>query len=297
MDSDIALFAVIIEEGSLSSAGRRLGISPAMVSKRLARLEERLGARLIHRTTRRLELTIRGDRFHRDIVSILSALRDAEERVSDLLTVPAGPLRVTAPTSFGRLHIAPKLKPFLDLYPQIELEIDLSDEFVDILAGAADVAIRITSRVDPGLEAVKLADSRRILCAAPTYLAERGTPRSPADIAQHAVLAAHGQLPWRLVGSDGDLAIRRKSHVVTNSSEVIRELTIAGVGISLRSLWDVSEDLAAGRLIRVLPDFEGSADVGIFALYPKTPAVPASLRAFLAYLATLWSPSAPWEQR
>ena len=295
MDADIALFAAIIEAGSLSAAGRALCISPAMVSKRLARLEDRLGVRLVHRTTRRLELTTRGERFHRDVVAILATLREAEERVADRLAVPAGPLRISAPTSFGRLHIAPRLKPFLDLYPGIELELDLSDDFVDLLAGGADVAIRITSRLEPGLEAVRLADSRRILCAAPQYLAQRGIPANAAALANHDVLAAFGQLPWRLLGPTGDLMINGKSHVRTNSSEVVRELTVAGVGISLRSLWDISEELVAGNLVRVLPELQGSADVGIFAVYPKTTMRPASLSALLAYLGSLWGAVPPWE--
>jgi DNA-binding transcriptional LysR family regulator len=296
MDPDIALFAAIVEAGSLSAAGRDLHISPAMVSKRLARLEARLVVRLVHRTTRRLALTKRGEGFHRDVVAILAKLRDAEERVADRSAVPAGPLRISAPTSFGRLHIAPRLKPFLDLYPKIELEIDLSDDFVDLLAGDADVAIRITPRLEPGLEAVRLADSRRILCAAPQYLAERGIPANAAALANHDILAAGGQLPWRLLGPSGDLTVNGKSHVRTNSSEVVRELTVAGVGISLRSLWDISEDLVAGKLVRVLPELQGSADVGIFAAYPKTPTRSASISALLAYLGSLWGAVPPWER-
>lgn len=296
MDPDIALFAAIVEAGSLSAAGRALHISAAMVSKRLARLEGRLGVRLVNRTTRRHELTARGENFYRDVVGILTRLRQAEERVSDRLAVPAGPLRVSAPTSFGRLHLAPRLKPFLDLYPAIDLEIDLSDGFVDLLAGEADVAIRITSRLEAGLEAERLGDSRRILCAAPRYLAERGTPANAAALSSHDILAASGQLPWRLIGPSGTLVINGKSHVRTNSSEVVRELAVAGVGISLRSLWDISDDLAAGRLERVLPELQGSADVGIFAVYPKTPMRPASLGVFLAYLASLWGANAPWQR-
>jgi DNA-binding transcriptional LysR family regulator len=296
VDPDIALFAAIVEAGSLSAAGRALAISPAMVSKRLARLEARLGVRLVHRTTRRLELTARGQRYHRDVVDILAALRAAEDRVADRSDRPAGPLRITAPTSFGRLHIAPRLKTFLDLYPEVEFEIDLSDDFVDLLAGGFDLAIRITPRLEPGLTAVKLADSRRILCAAPRYLAECGAPADAASLRDHAILAASGQLPWRLLGPNGDLTIDGKSHVRTNSSEVVRELTLAGVGIALRSLWDISDDLAAGRLIRVLPELQGSADVGIFAVYPKAPMRPATIGALLGYLGALWDVAAPWER-
>lgn len=295
MDPDIALFAAVIDAGSLSAAGRALRISPAMVSKRLARLEARLGVRLVHRTTRRLEMTARGERYYHDVVAVIAALREAEERVSDRLAIPAGPLRISAPTSFGRLHIAPRMTSFLDQYPQIELTIDLSDSFVDLLAGGIDIAIRITPKVEAGLDSIRLADSRRILCASPQYIAVHGALETANDVAGHHILAANGQLPWRLSGPNGELLINGASRVRTNSSEVVRELTVAGAGIALRSLWDISDELESGRLVQILPELEGSADVGIFAVYPKAQTVSASVRALLDYLAQLWIPRAPWE--
>lgn len=298
MDPDIVLFAHVVAAGSLSAAGRVVGISPAMVSKRIARLEARLGVRLLNRTTRRLELTARGERYHGDMVIVLAAIREAEARVADRAAAPSGPLRVSAPTSFGRLHIAPYLKPFLDAHPGIALELNLSDEFVDLLGEGVDLAIRISARFDKGLPAGfaahRLADSRRVLCAAPAYLAAAGTPADTAALDAHRLLAAQGQMPWRLIGPAGDLTIEGPSHVRTNSSEVVRELTLAGVGIALRSLWDVSADLASGRLARVLPAIEGSADVGIFAVQPRGE-MPSGARALLDHLRGLWSPVAPWD--
>jgi DNA-binding transcriptional LysR family regulator len=295
--SDIEVFAAIVDAGSLSAAGRVLRISPAMISKRLARLEHRLGVRLIHRTTRRLELTTRGARYHKDIGIILGLLHDAENRVADRLAAPAGPLRVSAPTSFGRLHIAPWLRPFLDLYPQIELSIDLSDRFVDLMADGVDLAIRIAPRLEPGLEMIRLADSRRVLCASPDYLALHGVPLTSAAISEHKLLATEGQLPWRLTESSAKLTIEGTSHVWTNSSEVVRELTLSGIGISLRSLWDISHDLDSGRLIQILPSIQGSSDLGIFAVFLKTPTISASVSALVRYLSDLWLPYPPWDSR
>ena len=290
MYPDIVLFAEVVRTGSLSAAGRSMGISPAMVSKRIARLEARLGVRLLNRTTRRLDLTARGAAYHRDMVEILAAIRDAEARVSDRTDTPAGPLRVSAPTSFGRLHIAPHLKPFLDAHPAIELDLDLSDGFSDVIGDRLDLAIRIAPAVPPSLTGHRLADSRRVLCAAPSYSA----PRGAADLTEHRLLAAKGQMPWRLAGADGDVTIDRPSYVATNSSEVVSELTLAGVGIALRSLWDVSADLSSGRLVRILPELAGPADVGIYAVHARGP-VSSGTAALLDYLRGLWSPMPPWE--
>lgn len=296
MDADYALFAKIIESGSLSAAGRAVGLSPAMVSKRLARLEARLGAALVNRTTRRLALTETGERFHRDVLAILKAVEEAEARAGGERGGPAGLLRVSAPTSFGRLHIAPHLKRFLDAYPRITLDLDLSDGFVDLMADRIDVAVRITPTVGGGVSARRLATNRRILCAAPAYIAAHGAPEDTAALARHQLLAATGQFPWRLTGGDGrTVSIDGTSRVRTNSSEVVRELCIAGVGIALRSLWDVSADLAAGRLVRILPDCEGSADVGIYAVSPRRGEIAPAVGAFTDFLERLYGPVPPWE--
>jgi DNA-binding transcriptional LysR family regulator len=275
----------VVEAGSLSAAARAIGISPAMVSKRLARLEARLGVRLAYRTTRALTLTESGAAFHAEIVEILARLRAAEQRLIGSRDEPAGRLKVTAPTSFGRLHVAPHLDGFLRAYPEVRLEIDLSDGFADIVAERIDVAIRITAAPDPRLVARRLATSRRILCAAPGYLAERGAPRSVAGLNGHRLLAADGQLPWLVTSGGRRLTIQGESHVRTNSSEIVRELALAGVGIALRSLWDVAELLDAGRLVRVLPEVDGSDDVAIHAMHAPAPALTAAAARFVEHMA------------
>lgn len=283
LDPDYALFLRVATEGSLSAAARAIGQSPAQVSKRLARLEQRLGVRLVHRTTRRLVLTSAGERFRADLSPILAALEAAEARVAGARLTPAGPLRVTAPTSFGRLHVAPHLHRFLAAHPAVALSLDLSDGFADLTAGRIDVAVRIAAAVPPPLVAHRLAASRRVLCAAPAYLDAAGAPASVADLSRHRLLAAEGQSPWRLAAGRRAATVEVHSAVATNSSEMVRELALTGVGIALRSRWDVGAALRTGALVRVLPEWEGSAHVAVYAVHAPG-AVPAAVTAFVAFL-------------
>lgn len=294
MEPDLALFAKVVEAGSMSAAARALSLSAAMVSKRIARLEARLGARLLDRTTRKLEPTARGRRFYEDVVAIIGQVAEAEARVADRSATPSGPVRVTAPTSFGRLHLAPWLKPFLDRHPDIELTLELSDGYRDLVREGFDLAVRITSATAPGLVAHRLAGNRRVLCAAPAYVADHGLPEEAGALERHRLLAAEGQMPWRLIGPAGQFTVEGASHVRTNSSEVVRELTLAGVGIALRSLWDVSGELASGQLVRVLPSVGGSEDAGLFVVHRRA-GLSSGAAALLAYLRDLWTPAAPWE--
>lgn len=296
MDPDYEIFAAIVGEGSLSAAGRRLSISPAMVSKRLARLEHKLGARLLHRSTRRLAPTAQGERLHADLQGIFAAIGEAERRARGGGGAVAGPLRVSAPTSFGRMHLAPHMGVFLDRYPAVDLTLDLSDEFVDLFGARVDVALRISASVPQGLVVRSFGPSERVLCAAPAYLAAHGEPAGVADLADHRLLAASGQLPWRLDGPEGAVAVDGVSHVRTNSSEVVRELALSGAGIALRSLWDVNDALADGRLRRILPDHEGAADISIAAVHLPGASPPAALTAFLDFLDGLYRPVPPWKR-
>ena len=295
MDPDYLLFARAVEAGSLSAAGRLLNISPAMMSKRLSRLEARLGVRLIHRTTRRLALTEEGASLHRDLVAILDAIQQAEQRVTNRHRTASGPLRISAPTSFGRLHVAPHVARFLDRHPRVDLQLNLTDAYEDLLAERIDIAIRITSDIPAHLEGHPLAANRRILCASPAYLAAHGAPGKIADLAHHRLLAADGQLPWRLVNGRARKLVDGQSHVRTNSSEIVRELALTGVGIALRSLWDVGDLIAQGSLVRVLDSWEGPADLAVHAVHPRAAGRPAAVNAFIAFLRESFS-DASWNR-
>ncbi|HLZ78253.1 MAG TPA: LysR family transcriptional regulator [Sphingomonas sp.] len=296
MDHDYCLFARILDLGSLSAAGRELGLSPAAASKRLAAMEARLGARLIHRSTRRLAPTEAGRIFHDDVRAILAATEAAEARVAGRAESPSGPLRISAPTSFGRLHVAPHLSGFLERHPAVQIEMLLDDGFVDLVADRIDVAIRIAPEPrSASLAAQLLAPNRRVLCAAPAYLDRHGTPASLNDLAGHRLLAASNQTPWRLESAKARRVLDVDSHVRTNSSEVVRELALAGAGIALRSTWDVGQELASGALLRILPDWLGATDVGIYAVHARATPLPAAVRAYVAHLAELYAPP-PWER-
>src|SRR6478609_10731911 len=194
---DLDVFAHVVTAKSMSAAGRELKLSPAVISKRIRRLEERLGVRLLQRTTRQLSLTEAGQGFYERVVSILSSIEDAEAWVASGAGQARGTLRVSAPTSFGRLHIAPHLKPFLDANPMVTVDLILSDSFVDIIAAGFDLAVRIADLQDSSLVAKRLAPNHRVLCAAPDYVATRGIPVSIEELSHHTLIA-HNADQWRL---------------------------------------------------------------------------------------------------
>jgi DNA-binding transcriptional LysR family regulator len=284
-DPDYDLFLGIIEAGSISAAARACGMSTAALSKRLARLEDRLSARLVNRTTRRLALAPAGQDLYDALLPMRASLQAAEDRISGRHALVRGPLVITAPTSFGRMHVVSCLPAFLTDNPDVRISLDLSDEYADLLDGSCDLAIRIGARIGTGLVGHRLGTSRRVLCAAPSYLAAFGEPQTLQDLRHHRLLATAAQLPWQLDGPEGTVNHHGQSFVQTNSSEVVRELALGGCGIALRSLWDVGEELRQGALLRALPQYQGSQDVGINAVHAPTPAIPARLTAFISSLA------------
>lgn len=296
MDLDYDLFCRIVSTGSLTAAGRELHLSPAMVSKRLGRLETRLGARLIHRTTRKLTTTEVGQIFYEEATAILTQIASAEARVAGRADKPCGRLRIAAPSSFGRLHIAPHLATFLKTNPDVHIEILMDDAFVDLLDGRIDIAIRISQPPNPTYDVHLLTPNHRILCAAPTYIAEFGRPTKIEDLVhEHCLLATFNQSPWRLEGPNGLQIIDIKSRVTTNSSGGVREMAIAGMGIALRSTWDISEEIRSGKLIRILPKWGGAPNIGIYAIRPRATLMPVNVRVFIEYLKGLYGPLPYWE--
>ncbi|GAA0777223.1 MAG: LysR family transcriptional regulator [Brevundimonas sp.] len=296
MLAEYEIFVRALEEGSLSAAARRLDLSPAVASRRLARLEDRLGVRLIERTSRRLAPTEAGRLVYDRAAQLLEGVEDLEAVVSRRTTQARGLLRVSAPTSFGRRRLAPLLQPFLAAQPRLTLELNLTDAFVDLMAEDVDVAVRIGGyeAADPLMH--RLAPNRRVLCASPAYLAEHGAPESLDDLRRHAQLAAENQSTWRLEGPEGAVVFRARSRVRTNSSEVARELALAGVGVALRSTWDVGDELRDGRLQVVLPQYAGSSDVAIFALTAGRARAETRVRAFIDFLSGLYGDVPEWDR-
>jgi DNA-binding transcriptional LysR family regulator len=293
---DLEIFARVVAAGSMSAAGRELGLSPAVVSKRLRRLEDRLGTRLLQRTTRQIALTEAGQGFYERVVAILAGVEEAEAFVSRRSAHARGTLKVSAPTSFGRMHIAPHLVPFMKANSDLSVNMLLSDDLVDIVGEGFDVAIRIAELADSSLVARKLAPVRRVLCATPDYLSEHGTPKTLADLEAHNCLTHQASDIWRFEGPDGDVNFRPQGNLQTNSSEVIREAVLAGLGVALRSTWDVGGELASGRLLQLLPDHESATNVGIYAIYPSRQFLPVKVRLFIDHFADLFGSAPYWER-
>lgn len=285
--SDIALFLRVLDAGSISAAARQLDLSVAVASKRLQRLERELGVRLLHRTTRQLRATpegavlaAQGRVLVEDLEALTGSLRQTGNEVS-------GVLRLTTSLSFGRQFISPLLPKFLAQHPRVKISISLSDEKVDLVSAGFDLAIRIGVLEDSALVARKLAANRRVLCAAPAYLQKHGAPQTPADLEQHQCLlltsAQRQPEVWRLTHRDGDeVSVRGQGRLESNSGDALRDAAIEGLGITLHSTWHIADDLRAGRLQQVLPDW--SLVNGIYAVMPQRRLLPPRVRVFIEFL-------------
>lgn len=295
--SDLDIFARVARTGNMSAAGREMGLSPAVVSKRISLLEERLGARLFQRTTRQLMLTDTGAGYFKRVVDILSLVEEAEDFVARRNTKPRGLLKVAAPTSFSRRLIAPHIPEFMARFPDIELDFHLTDNFVDIIRDGFDLAIRIGELQDSTLVARKLLPDTRVICASPSYLEKKGAPKTLADLETSNCLLAGAQDVWRLEGPDGFHAIRPKGSMRSNSAEFIREALLAGLGLGLRSIWDVGQELDSGALKVVLPEYRGSSKVAVYAVYPCREFMPAKVNSLIEFLAARYEADAHVDRR
>jgi len=285
--ADLELFARVASKGSMTAAARASGLSPGAVSKRMSRLEARLGATLMQRSTRRLVLTPIGQEFHERIGAILADLAEAEAVARGAMQEPSGLLRVTAPAAFARRFIASATSAFIARHPKVALELDMADQMVDLLDGRYDLAVRIADLADSSLLARRLGTNRRIVVAAPAYLARFGVPKTPSDLARHNVLISTSlRVPkiWTFVGKAGEARVKVGGNFASNNSDAIHQAVLDGLGIAFRSTWDVAEDVAAGRLRRVLDDYS-LAPVGIWAVHPPSRNLPGKVRAFVAFLA------------
>lgn len=287
----IATFVNVAQRGSLSAAARHEGIAPAMVSRRLDALEARLGVKLLQRTTRRLSLTPEGSAFVEDCQRILRELEDAESAVAARGAEATGHLRITAPAGFGRKYVAPMVAEFARTQPRVTVGLDLSDRIVDLLAEGIDCAVRFGEQADSSLVRVPLGESRRVVVAAPGYLERHGTPKEPRDLARHRCLtlgdasgASQGaQRGWSFVIDGAVQALRIDGPLSCNDGAVLHEWSLAGLGLTWRSLWEVGDDLAAGRLVSVLDDF-AAPPTRVYCVFPVRKHLPLRLRSFVDFL-------------
>ena len=295
----MAVFARVVEAGSFTAAATQLGLSKSAVSKTVAVLEDRLGARLLNRTTRRLALTEVGRAFYERCARIVAEAEEAELAVTHLQLTPRGTLRVNAPVSFGALHLGPALPAFLARYPDLRVELELSDRFVDLLEEGYDLAVRIAEALaDSSLVARRITVNQMVVCASPAYWQRRGRPRVPQDLARHAcVTYAYNPTPhdWPFVeGGQRPSSVRVSGPLHTNNGEAALHVALAGLAVVRLPHFICASDLAAGRLETVLDDAMPAPNA-IYALYPHSRHLSAKVRALVDFLLERFGPSCNWE--
>ncbi|WP_109480563.1 LysR family transcriptional regulator [Paraburkholderia sp. C35] len=288
-------FSRVVAAGSLSAAARDMDLPLSVVSKRLAQLEKSVGVRLIQRTTRRQTLTEEGALFHARVVRILDEIEQAEALLSQRRQQVSGLLRVTAPGQLGRQKIAPLIADFQRLHPQLTVQLELTDAVVDLVEGGLDLAIRFGSLADSSLIARVLAPNFRVLCASPAYLEAHGTPAHPHDLTAHRCILIGDQrrAEWRVEGEDS-IAVRVDASIVPNDGEAAHLFALADAGIAVKSIWDVGDDILAGRLRRVLPRHAMSA-APLHAIYPHSQHLAPRVRVFVDYLRERLAQAWRWE--
>jgi DNA-binding transcriptional LysR family regulator len=283
----LAMFAAVVEQGSFSAAARLLGLSPSAVSRTIDRIEVRLGVRLLLRSTRALSITAEGQAYLQAARRILADLDDAEQQIADQ-GAPRGRLRVSAALSHGRLCVVPLLGEFAALYPHILVDIALTDTLVDIAAGQADVAIRFGPLADSALTARKLGETRRVIVASPDYLSRFGTPQVPEDLHHHNCLNFNFRRVepvWPFSRAGRDVALTVKGSIEANNGETLGQLAAIGVGIARVGAFSVVQEIADGRLVPILEEFNpGDVEV-IHAVFVGGATTPARIRAFVDFMA------------
>ena len=284
---DIELFCAVVEAGGISAGARALDSSPPAVSRRLSALEARLGVQLAERSARRFRLTDEGILYHDHCRGILTALRDAEAEVSARGETARGLLKVGAPMEFGRRRVAPLLAEFAAQHAKLEVHLVLSDAGLEVGQDGLDVALRVDRPDDLSIMTRKIASTRRVLCAAPSYLAAHGMPRVPTDLASHECLrlARRHRLHdrWRFHTPNGVDEIKVSGHLTSSSGDVRHGWTLEGRGLSLEALWDVAEDLRGGRLVECLADCRWDG-IELFATFLPGQPVPPRIRLFVDFI-------------
>ncbi|MGY3448570.1 LysR family transcriptional regulator [Bradyrhizobium sp. USDA 4353] len=284
--SSLRAFVKVVESGSFAEAGRQLRLSRSAISKYIGELEQSLGVQLIVRTTRHASPTESGQRYFERAVAILADLDAADQAVSQSQAAPRGLLRLNAPMSFGTMRLGPVVADFMTRYPELQLQIVLSDDLLDPVQDGFDVTLRIAELESSSLVARRIMPVDRVICAAPAYLARHGTPESPEDLRRHTSLT-YGFLltgnQWKLTGRDGDHWIQPAWSLCVNNAEVLRDVAAKGQGIALIPHFIVAEALASGALTTILSDYK-APPLALYAIYPPTRHLSVKVRLFIDFL-------------
>jgi DNA-binding transcriptional LysR family regulator len=282
------VFVRVAEAGGFTAVAREAQTTQPTVSRIIATLEDHLGARLLNRSTRAVSLTDDGKQFYALARHALEIVAEAESAVGERRTRAIGRLRLATPVAFGRLHVVPRLKAFLDANPEVEVELLMSDDFVDLVGEGVDLAVRIGEIADPGLVARRIGTTRRVTVASPDYLEGRGEPAHPTELTAHDCIV-YTQLAtrneWPFAGADGEIVVRVRGRYMADNSEGVREGVLGGLGIGLIPIWLFNRDeIGRGKVNIILRDYEPSS-LPIHAIYPSRRLVPAKVRAMIDYLA------------
>jgi DNA-binding transcriptional LysR family regulator len=295
---ELTTFVEVAQRGSLSAAAREEGITPAMVGRRIDQLEERLAVKLFKRSTRKVTLTPEGATFYEDCHRLLDELRSAEDALSVGAKSASGRLIVTAPTSFGRRHIASHLAAFIAEHPNLHITLHLSERLVDLKNERFDVAIRIADLKSADLIAAKLARNHRVVCGAPGYFKRAGRPKALAELAKHNCLVTSTEDgvadSWHFQDKGKAVDVKVSGSLQCNDGEVLTRWAIAGEGLAWRSAWEVSEEVKRGRLVTVLDEFAYPGN-NIYAVYPERRLLPAKVKFFIEFLRKTFGDPPYWE--
>lgn len=293
---NLALFLRIVEKGGMATAGRDFGLSPASVSGRLAALEKHYNARLLTRTTRSIHLTDEGRALAEGARRLLEEADDLESRIKLGIETVSGTIRITAPVDIGKTRIAPILTDFRKLHPDVDIDFYLDDGYVDLVSTGIDLGIRYGALADSGLKVKKIAENRRLVCAAPEYVAQYGYPDSPDAIQAHkTILMRFGQnveREWRFIVNGKIRKFMIKPDCIVNDGELVRQWCKAGHGIVLKSEWDVAEDIKSGALVTLLDDYP-VASGALQIVYPVGRSKPRRIRLLIDFIATCFAPDHP----
>ena len=290
------LFVRIAALQNISQAGADLGLSAAVASAQLQKLESTLGVRLLHRSTRNVTLSEEGEAFLPHAREVLASAEAARAAVGAGTSAPTGTLRMTASASFGRQHLIPAIASFMAKYEQVEVDLRLSDTIVDLVEGGFDLALRNAPLKDSSLVARRLARDRRIICASPDYLQKYGTPRHPLELTEHYSVNLHTVDTWSFTTLDGPVQVHPPARFRTDNGEAMRDACCAGLGLTINSTWNCYKHLRDGRLVQVLADYPLVHEAGVWAVYPTSRLLAPKVRAMIDHLLAWFGDTPYWDQ-
>lgn len=291
----LKLFVRIAATHNISAAGAELGLSPAVSSAHINKLEDALGVRLIHRTTRKVSLTEEGLAFLPHAEEVLNSIEAARASVGVGSVIPTGTLRVAAPASFGRMHLIPAFQQFMSENLGLTVDFRLSDSMVDLVEGGFDIAIRNAELKDSTLVARKLADDRRIVCASPDYLAKYGKPVDPSDLMNHHFVQLPGLETFTFKTESGEVTVKPKGQFKADNGEAVRDACVHGLGITVSATWCVYEHLKRGELVEILTDYPLVSNSAIWAVYPSSRLLAPKVRAFIDFFSNYFGTPPYWD--